>query len=333
MAPAPPSDGESTDAVEVSVVVPARQAAATLPRTLRALARSDFAGVSEVVVVDDASTDATGALAAAAGARVVRLERQAGPAAARNAGAAAAHGALVAFTDADCEPTPGWLGAVVRGLGHADLVTGPVRPDPAVPVGPYDRTLSIAGASPLFETANLAVRRTVVERVGGFEAFVPGVDRPGLRPRPDQGHFGEDAVFGWRARRAGARTAFLSDAVVHHAVFRRGPRGFVAERWRLRFFPALVREVPELRQSLLLRIFLSRRTACFDLAVAGVGVARLTRRPGLALVALPYASWYLRREDPWRRSVARHNLALVSADLVGLAALVRGSVAARRLLL
>ena len=333
MAPAPLDDGGSPARVEVSVVVPARQAAATLSRTLRALARSDFAGVSEVVVVDDASTDATGALAGAAGARVVRLERQAGPAAARNAGVAAARGALVAFTDADCEPTPGWLGAVVCGLGSADLVTGPVRPDPAVPVGPYDRTLSIAGASPLFETANLAVRRAVIERAGGFEAFTPGDGRPGLRPRLEQGHFGEDAVFGWRARRAGARIAFLPDAVVHHAVFPRAPRGFIAEKWRLRFFPALVRELPELRHSLFLRIFLSRRTACFDLAVAGVCGARLARRPGLALVALPYASRCLVGQDPWRRSVARHNLVLVSADAIGLAALLRGSVAARRLLL
>ncbi len=333
MAPAPPDDGGSAAPVAVSVVVPARQAAATLPKTLRALARSDFAGASEIVVVDDASTDATGALATAAGARVVRLERQAGPAAARNAGIAAARGPLIAFTDADCEPAPGWLGAVVRGLDGADLVTGPVRPDPAVLVGPYDRTLSIGGASPLFETANLAVRRAMVERVGGFEAFAAGVGRPGLRPRPGQGHFGEDAVFGWRARRAGARVAFLPDAVVHHAVFGRGPRAFVAEKWRLRFFPALVREVPELRQSRFLRFFLSRRSAYFDLAVAGVSASVITRRPGAALVALPYVSRYLVVRGVWRRPVARHDLVLFSADAVGLAALVRGSVAARRVLL
>ena len=43
---------------------------------------------------------------------------------------------------------------------------------------------------------------------------------------------------------------FADRALVHHAVFPRGPRGFIAERWRLRFFPALVREVPELRGGL-----------------------------------------------------------------------------------
>lgn len=319
----------------VSVVVPAHNAEATVPDLLAALDRTTFSEPWELVLVDDGSDDTTAELAAAWGARVVRLEGQGGPAAARNAGLAAAAAPLIAFTDADCQPAPGWLAAIVDALGAADLVTGPVLPVEGVPVGPFRRTLNVTRESHLFETANLGVTRVTAERVGGFVPFVPPADgrRAGLRPTVDQGHFGEDAVFGWSARRLGARTAFARDAVVRHAVFGRGPRGYIAERWRLRFFPALVREFPELRAQLRHRYFLSARTERFDLAVLGIGAALVTRRPAWALAAVPYLADRLTWRQPWRRSIARRNLALVIADVVGCAALVRGSVAARRLLL
>lgn len=315
----------------VSVVVPARNAATLLPRLFAALDRTALDGPWETVVVDDASTDATADLAAEWGASVVRLPSQSGPAAARNAGVAAARAPLIAFTDADCEPTPEWLPALVRALGEADLASGPVQPVPCADVGPFARTLSIGRESPLFQTANLAARREVVDRVGGFEPFapVPGV-RTGLRPTVAEGHFGEDAVFGWRARRAGARTVFVDDALVHHAVFERGARDFIAEHWRRRFFPALVREVPELRSRFVLGVFLTRETALFDLAIAGVGASLLSRRRAPLVATLPYLVCRL----SWRAgSGMRENAALVAADAVGFLALVRGSAAARRLLL
>jgi glycosyltransferase involved in cell wall biosynthesis len=319
----------------VSVVVPARNSAATLPRTLAALAAQDYAGEAEIVLVDDGSGDDTAALAERAGVRVIRLEHQHGPAGARNAGIAATSAPLIAFTDADCEPAPGWLRALVAALAGADLVSGPVHPDPAVPVGPFDRTLHLTGESPRFETANLAVRRSLAEQVGGFEPFAPVDGRTdlGLRPRPEEGHFGEDAVFGWRVRRAGGRVAFAPGAVVHHAVFPRGPRGYVAERWRLRFFPSLVREIPELRGTLPNTVFLSRRSRRFDAALAGAALAVARRSPWPLALAVPYARRDLRTWAPLTRGAVRENAARVAADAVGLAALVRGSIAARRLLL
>src|SRR3954453_8183767 len=98
---------------DVAVIVPARRAAPLLERALAALRAQDFAGEAELVVVDDASTDETARVAGRAGARVVRLAEQSGPAGARNAGIAATSAPLIAFTDADCEPEPGWLSAVV----------------------------------------------------------------------------------------------------------------------------------------------------------------------------------------------------------------------------
>lgn len=320
---------------EVSVIVPARNAGATISRLFAALDDQTWDGSWEVVVVDDASTDDTADLAAAWGARVVRLETQSGPAQARNAGLATGAAPLIAFTDADCEPCPEWLAAIHAASSEAEIITGPVVPAPGPAAGPFARTLRITCESALYETANLAVTRAVAEQVGGFEAFAPdaGERRPGLRPRVGEGHFGEDAVFGWRARRAGARTTFVEAALVHHAVFPRGPKGYIAERWRLRYFPTLVREVPELRSRLPLRMFLSERSALFDLAVLSVLLTSFTSQRPWLLGVLPYALRHLRRGPPWRRSVVRQNLALVAGDALALAALTRGSAAARTFLL
>ncbi|MFL5845923.1 MAG: glycosyltransferase [Solirubrobacteraceae bacterium] len=316
------------DEPALSVVIPARDSAATLPLTLAALHGQ---GV-EVVVVDDASSDDTAALAEAGGAVVVRLAEQSGPAAARNAGVAASHAPLLAFTDADCVPAPGWTAAITAALADDDLVTGPVLPEPGRPVGPFDRTLHLAGPSPRFESANLGVRRELFERIGGFAPFVPD-GSPGLRPTVAEGHFGEDAVFGWRARRIGARVGFAPDALVHHAVFARDARGYVAERRRTRYFPALVREIPELRESMPAGLFLGPRTLRFDAALIGVTLAAARRSPWPLLLVAPYARRDLRRHRALSRGGLRENAAHVAADAVGLAGLLRGSVAARRLLL
>lgn len=69
----------------ISVIVPVRNDPGHLRSCLESLAASRGAD-HEVIVVDDASTDDTSAVAAALGARLLRLERQSGPAAARNRG-------------------------------------------------------------------------------------------------------------------------------------------------------------------------------------------------------------------------------------------------------
>jgi glycosyltransferase involved in cell wall biosynthesis len=303
--------------MEATVVIPARNAEATLPAALAALARQEGGVAWEVVVVDDGSTDETAALARAAGARVVTSSAK-GPSAARNLGAAHARGSALAFTDADCAPTPGWLAAGLAALRSADLVQGRVTPPPGVRVGPYDRHITVLSEYGLYETANLFVRRELFERLGGFESIlVPSAGK----------ELGEDVWLGWRARRAGARTAFADDALVHHAVFPRGPGGYVAERWRVRFFPELVRRIPELRDSFCYRrLFLSARSARFDLALLGLGAAAATRRAAPLLLAAPYARTAARRRE-------RHvMLADVAADCVSAAALLLGSVRSRSLL-
>jgi len=95
-----------------SVIVPAYQAAETLPACLSALAGQTISPSDyEVIVVDDGSTDNTADVARAAGVTVI-TQPHAGAATARNRGATAARGKLLLFTDSDCAPVPGWIEAL-----------------------------------------------------------------------------------------------------------------------------------------------------------------------------------------------------------------------------
>lgn len=85
----------------ISVVIPARNAAATIKRALASVV-SQTQAVDEIIVVDDACGDATAVVALSfAGVRLVRLSERRGAAGARNAGIAAAKGDWIAFLDAD----------------------------------------------------------------------------------------------------------------------------------------------------------------------------------------------------------------------------------------
>lgn len=98
-----------------------------------------------------------------------------------------------------------------------------------------------------------------------------------------------------------------------------------------RYFPEIAARMPELRRSMFYRqLFLSRRTAAFDLAAAGLAVAALTRSALPLAAALPYLrlSW----RERLRRAGARAPLVGAvdaAADAVTLVALLRGSARAR----
>jgi GT2 family glycosyltransferase len=193
----------------ISVIVPARDAARSLPPLLdsldrQTLARNEF----EVVVVDNASRDGTGALAGRRGAMVVSEPRPS-RAGARNAGVAAARAELIAFTDADCVAAPGWLAGLVRGLSSSELVAGPVEVSTGSPPNLVERFESLWRfeqeswvSDGWAATANLGVRREVHDAIGGFDTAYR--------------HIGEDADYCLRARARGFALAFASDAAVSH---------------------------------------------------------------------------------------------------------------------
>lgn len=105
-----------------SVIIPARNAAKTVGACILAVLSQSLPRDSyEVIVVDDGSTDATGAIARSHGARVVP-QPPLGTAMARNTGARAARGEILLFLDADCLPALDWLAQMIAPFNDPSVV-------------------------------------------------------------------------------------------------------------------------------------------------------------------------------------------------------------------
>jgi glycosyltransferase involved in cell wall biosynthesis len=171
----------------LSVVVPTRDRPVMLDRCLASL-RAALDPADELIVVDSASTDgpAVAAVAARYNARILRCD-EAGTCRARNLGWRSAGHDLVAFVDDDVWVAPSWADAVVWILSRfpeASFVTGRVDLPPhqdrvsrpvAIMDGAVPLVLDRSTRGTFGHSANLAVRKTALEQVGGFdEALGPG---------------------------------------------------------------------------------------------------------------------------------------------------------------
>jgi glycosyltransferase involved in cell wall biosynthesis len=217
----------------ISVVVPAWNAAALLPRLFSAL-RAQTAE-HEVVVVDAGSSDNTAGVAEAAGARVVSAPKR-NRSLARNLGVEAARGELIAFTDTDCTPAPGWAQALAGCLRSAALASGPIRIEASPRPNMAERFDLLwrypqerYAAAGLGASANLGFRRDAFEAIGGFD------------PRH---HHGEDVDLCLRAQARGFELGWCPDAEVSHpaatglpAVARRGFEHGASARRLAREYP------------------------------------------------------------------------------------------------
>ncbi len=335
--PTAPAGSADPTAPAVSVIVPVRDRRALLRRCLDGLAAQTRAD-HEVIVVDDGSSDDSGleAEADAAAGRPVRLLRTPGIGAveARRLGVEAARAPVLAFTDSDCVASPRWLecGLATIGTGAA-LVTGPTWPDGHL--RPLERSLASDGRDGLYATCNIFFRRDAYADAGGFD---PGAGaRFGFRPgRVLAGTgFGEDCLLAWRVRRSGARAEVCEEAVVRHHIFPADRAESLRRAWGAGAFPALVREVPELRRTFLVgRVFLGGpwRIGLY----AGVA-AGLARRPGWAGIGLVAWAWWRGRmslaAEPSRRRALWAVPADLAVDALTGAALVAGSVRHRSVVL
>lgn len=200
--------GES-QLLQISVIVPVRNGARTIPALLRSLEEQTLPRERfEVIVVDNGSSDDTAEVAASLGAKVVQ-EPIANRSRARNRGAAAAATDVYAFTDADCVAHPGWLEALLGCAPAAPLVAGEVKLRVSDPPNAIERFEALwrFGQKTWVEqgwaaTANLLVHAAAFEAIGGFDA--------------SWRHIGEDADFCLRARDAGYSLSYCPDAVVDH---------------------------------------------------------------------------------------------------------------------
>ncbi|MCU0611067.1 MAG: glycosyltransferase [Candidatus Eisenbacteria bacterium] len=199
---------------QVSVIVPVRNGAATLPRCLDALLGSGFRDF-ELIVVDDGSDDGSGDLAAACGCTVIRHETRRGPAAARNQGARAAKGEILVFTDSDVVfPHDGGRRIQEAFAAHpeAAAVQGIYRsPGPCSnPASRYQNDYyhyfcrRIPGSyTNVFATWCAAVRRGAFDQVGGFDERIPD---PTV----------EDEEFGYELVERDLRILLLKELQVDH---------------------------------------------------------------------------------------------------------------------
>lgn len=234
-APAIPPNGPA--ALDVTVLICTYNRVEHLADTLESLGAMRVPGeiTWDVVVVDNNSSDSTRNVVEA---RIpgfsVRLrylfEPAQGKSNALNTGMKATAARIIAFTDDDVRVPGGWLEQAVTPLlerEDIDYTGGPVRPiwGAARPRwlderGNLGGTIAVKDHGPepfIFEErrktplgVNMAVRRSLIERIGGF--------------RPDLGRSGgsllgqEQAEFFYRSRQAGARGLYVPDMVLDHLV-------------------------------------------------------------------------------------------------------------------
>lgn len=179
----------------ISFVVPAHNEARLLRSTLHSLREAALAIAEpfEILVVDDASDDGTSAIAATAGARVLRVELR-HIAAARNAGAAATTGEWLVFVDADTQVGEAVLAAAVRALraggvggGARVCMQGDVSWHVRIATAFFARAFRMAGIAP---GCFLFCNRSAFESAGGFnQALYAGEDVAMSRALAMRGRF------------------------------------------------------------------------------------------------------------------------------------------------
>jgi len=225
----------------VSVIVCTRNGFDRIGACLSAIGRMDDANF-EAIVVDDGSTDGTAEFVTEnfPSARLLRL-KPGGLSRARNAGAAAATGEILAFTDDDCEPDLEWISRLRKGFadGRFAAAGGPNLAPPAQSLaqavvsaapGAPSHVMLDDGEAEHLPGCNLAVTKAAFDAIGGFD--------------PQFHTAGDDVDFCWRLRDAGYRLGFVPGAFVWHwrrpslRAFLRQQRGYgIAERLLLAKHP------------------------------------------------------------------------------------------------
>lgn len=229
--------------IVVSVVIPTRGRPALLTRCLNALCVQTLDPRSyEIIVVDDGPDGTTCRTVEACAARIaprglavryIASHGPHGPAAARNRGWRQARGEIIAFTDDDTDPAEDWLSA---GIAAFDRVTDALAGRIVVPIppAPTDYELDVAGLSRAeFATANVFCRKSVLERIDGFDERFPLAWR-------------EDSDLQFSLLRAGATIKRADTAMVLHPVRHAGWGVSLAQQKKVMFDVLLYRKHPAL---------------------------------------------------------------------------------------
>jgi len=166
--------------MDVSVIIPTRNKKDDLRRCLQAVLAQQLHGAFEVLVCDDGSTDGTPEWIGRWFASESRLrclsQAPRGPAAARNLGIRRARAPLIAMTDDDTIPQPGWLEALRVAAGFQGPPDGVLGVEGRVtagrPLGPCE-TAPVNDSGGVYLTCNALYRRDALIEAGGFDERFP----------------------------------------------------------------------------------------------------------------------------------------------------------------
>ncbi|MBI1816935.1 MAG: glycosyltransferase [Deltaproteobacteria bacterium] len=198
-----------------SVVICAYNAETTMDACMRSLRELRYPNY-EIVVVDDGSTDSTRAIAERYPEARIISQPNKGLSVARNVGAEAALGDIIAYTDSDCVVDPDWLTYLAYKFEYGGFVSvgGPNLPPPedalipacvaASPGGPTHVLLNDEVAEHI-PGCNMAFRRSALQAVDGFDPVYRAA--------------GDDVDLCWRLQNLGHPIGFSPAAMVWH--FRR----------------------------------------------------------------------------------------------------------------
>jgi len=258
----------------------------------------------------------------------------AGPSVKRNAAWRAARARVVLFTDDDCRPPATWLSAALEATqSHpAAIVQGPTAIDPDEVVvklhAPHARTQEVLLAdgqpSVWAQTCNILYPVSVLEACDGFDEVLPVAA-------------GEDTDLAWRARAQGTSMIAAPAMLTYHCV---EPAALVArarESWRWQHLPYLTRKHPGIRRSYAGGGYFWKPQHLRVPYLLGAAALLARRRPLAALACvLPWALPSLPAYGPGARGRLRAVSELPAhavLDVVEVAALARGSIRHRSLLL
>jgi glycosyltransferase involved in cell wall biosynthesis len=199
--------------VSISVIVPCRNAAPFVGRLLLSLVGQQTTQRTEIIFVDNGSTDGSRSIAEGVSGliplRIVEAKERANASYARNVGVRCAKGDRLLFVDADDEVAPGYVEAMARALESHSFVTSRVDScelneewvrEAHGPHWQADGLTTFFGYLP-GAGVNIALRRDLFEAIGGF---------------PEDFAASQDLVFSWRAQGAGARIEFVRDALYYY---------------------------------------------------------------------------------------------------------------------
>ena len=201
--------------IKASIIIPARNALATLDQTIESVLDETSHQKIEVIVVNDGMDEDMKKVANKYPVKVIKGNGQ-GPAAARNIGVNHAEGEILIFLDADCHVSQGWLASHLSAHKRYSgllVVGGSIVMEPTAPIWArvdhycswYNVNSSLpASWVPNHPAANMSVSRLSFELIGNFKEDLPSV--------------GVHEEIEWQKRllRKGGRIRFEPQAAVCH---------------------------------------------------------------------------------------------------------------------